>query len=141
MQARQAEHPQCCVCGWPTEPGLGLRFSALGDGSIEGRFGCDARFEGYTGLLHGGITSAVLDGAMTNCLFAHGIVALTAEMTVRFKHPVVLNIPLVVRAHLVRSLRPLHMVEARIEQDGQLKAQATGKFMEKCFALPKSRMQ
>jgi len=54
-------------------------------------------------------------------------------MTVRFKSPLVLNVPLVVRANLARSKPPLYVVEARIEQNGQLKAKATGKFMEKGF--------
>lgn len=130
-RAQEAEHPRCSVCGRSVDGGLGLQFSVLGDASVEARFGCDARYEGYTGLLHGGITSALLDGAMTNCLFAHGIVALTAEMTVRFKHPVVLNVPVVVRAHLIRTQRPLYVVEAQIVQDGLVKALAIGKFMAK----------
>jgi uncharacterized protein (TIGR00369 family) len=130
-RAQKAEHPRCSVCGPLPDRGLGLSFSVLEDGRVEARFACDARYEGYTGLLHGGITSAVLDGAMTNCLFAHGIIALTAELTVRFKHPVRLNEPLTVSASLVRSAAPLHIIEARIEQGGKMKAKATGKFMEK----------
>ena len=50
------------------------------DGSVRGVFFASAPLEGYTGLLHGGIAAAFLDGAMTNCLFAHGIEALTAEL-------------------------------------------------------------
>ena len=82
-------------------------------------------------MLHGGITSALLDGAMTHCLFARGIIAVTGEMTVRFRHPIALRIPLVIQAHTVRSQRPLHSVEARVLQDGQIRAKAKGKFMER----------
>lgn len=130
-RTRLAAHPLCIVCGQADECGLGLRFALRDDGGVEARFECKARFQGYEGLLHGGVTSSVLDGAMTNCLFAHGIVAVTAEIKVRFRHPVELNAPLVVRAHITRSQAPLHVVEAEIVQDGQIKAKATGKFMER----------
>ena len=58
------------------------------DGSVEGVFAARAPLEGYSGLLHGGVAAAFLDGAMTNCLFAHGVRALTAELTVRYREPV-----------------------------------------------------
>jgi uncharacterized protein (TIGR00369 family) len=128
-RTRQAAHPQCIVCGSTTECGLGLRFELRDDG-VEACFECKAQFQGYKGLLHGGVTSSLLDGAMTNCLFAHGIVAMTGEMTVRFRHPIEVDTPLVVRAHITRSQVPLHIVEAQVVQDGQVKAKATGKFME-----------
>ena len=41
-------------------------------------------YQSYPGTLHGGITSALLDAAMTNVLLSIGIVAVPAELTVRF---------------------------------------------------------
>lgn len=130
-QTQQAAHPHCIVCGRGRECGLDLRFALRDDGGVKATFQCEARFQGYEGILHGGVTSSLLDGAMTNCLFARGIVAVTAEMTVRFRHPIALDTPLTVSAHVTRSQMPLHIVEARIVQDGQVKARATGKFMER----------
>jgi len=101
------------------------------DGGVEASFECKAKYRGYESILHGGVTSSLLDGAMTNCLFAHGIVAVTAEMRVRFRHPIALDVSLTVSAHVTRSQAPLHIVEAQIVQDGQVKARATGKFMER----------
>ena len=68
---------------------------------------------------------------MTNCFFARDIVAVTAEITVRFRHPIALHAPLLVRAHITRSQALPHIVEAQIFQDGRVKAKATGKFMER----------
>jgi uncharacterized protein (TIGR00369 family) len=130
-RTRRAAHPLCIVCGQANGCGFGLHFSLRNDGGVEARFQCKVHFQGYEGLLHGGITSSLLDGAMTNCLFAHGIVAVTAKMTVRFRHPIALGAPLVVRACVTRSQAPLHVVEAQVIQDGQVKAKATGKFMER----------
>jgi len=50
-------------------------------------------------------------------------------MTVRFRHPIRLDQPLVVRARVVDRLPPLYRVEAQAIQAGQLMAKATGKFM------------
>ncbi len=128
---QQAVHSQCVVCGRGQQCGLGLRFQLRDDGGVEAEFQCPEQFQGYEGILHGGVVSSLLDGAMTNCLFAHGIVAVTAEMTVRFRHPIALNTPLQVRASIQRSQPPLYVVEADILQNGQIKAAANGKFMEK----------
>lgn len=133
-----AEHPHCVVCGRENDCGLDLRFRVQPGGDVEAEFHCPERFQGYDRMLHGGVTSSLLDGAMTNCLFARGLVAVTAEMTVRFRHPIATSEPLQVRATITRSQSPLHVAEAEIIQRGQVKARATGKFMEKAFGLPRS---
>jgi uncharacterized protein (TIGR00369 family) len=127
----RSAHPRCIVCGRDDGYGLGLRFSLRADGGVEAEFACDTHFQGYHGILHGGIIATLLDGAMTHCLFAHGIVALTAEMTVRFRHPVLVGVPALVRAVVADSQPPLHVLHALIFQDGQLKARAVGKFVER----------
>ena len=130
-QTSESQHPRCIVCGRNGDCGLGLRFRSLPDGSVEAEFACPEQYQGYEGMLHGGATSSLLDGAMTNCLFAHGLVAVTADMTVRFRHPIAIREPLLVQASITRSQSPLHIVEAKIVQAGQVKAKAQGKFMEK----------
>jgi acyl-CoA thioesterase FadM len=92
-------------------------------------FKLDPVVEGYVGWPHGGITSAVLDGAMTNWLFAHDLACVTAELTVRFRHPMVLNEPAKVTARLKNASHPLYVLDAWITQNGHLKTRATGKFM------------
>ena len=131
LQTQQAAHAHCIVCGSALESGLGLKFVLCDDGSVEAHFECHRVFQGYDGMLHGGVTSTLLDGAMTNCLFAHGLVAVTAEMTVRFRHPIEVGVALIVRARIIRSQLVLHALEAELIQNGQVKAKAEGKFMEK----------
>ncbi|RPI62864.1 MAG: PaaI family thioesterase, partial [Planctomycetaceae bacterium] len=87
-------------------------------------------YEGYEDVLHGGVISSLLDGAMTNCLFAHGIVAVTAELVVRFRHPVAIDVPVSVIGRIVSSSPPLHITEAKVIQDGVVMAVAKAKFME-----------
>ncbi len=138
MQAtRERVHGNCLVCNRPHECALDLQFQVRPDGSVVGEFAGRDRFEGYNGLLHGGIISSIMDGAMTNCLFAHGIVAVTADLNVRFRHPVELLIPLEVTAMILRNTGPLFCLEAKLTQGGMLKAKAAAKFMEAPAPLAK----
>jgi len=127
---RRREHRNCVVCSAANPRGLGVDFVGLEDGGVEAVFGCGKEFEGYNGLLHGGVISALLDGAMTNCMFAHGHAALTAELNVRFHRPVLIGAPVTVRAWIKKDLYPLFVVEAEVVQDKQVKATAAGKFMK-----------
>jgi len=128
LQARL--HSQCMLCGAEHPQGLRLAFSTHSDGHVEARFPCDRLYQGYTGYLHGGVIAALLDSAMTNCLFAHGKAALTGELNVRFLKPVVTSRPATVIARVSESLPPLFHMEATLRQNGQLMARATAKFME-----------
>lgn len=123
-------HPYCLACSRAHEGCLGLQFLLQDDGSVETRFECCAEFQGYDGILHGGVTSTLLDAAMTNCLFAHGIQAVTAELNVRFRHPIQTDEFVKVSANIRQATPPLFIVEARLHQAGQCKAQSTGKFMQ-----------
>jgi acyl-coenzyme A thioesterase PaaI-like protein len=108
-----------------------LDFHVANDGVVETSFPCSKVFQGYPAVLHGGVISTLLDGAMTNCLFARGYVAVTAELNVRFRHPVATDNPAIVRAWIISSTAPLHTLTAELIQDGQVKATAKGKFMER----------
>jgi acyl-coenzyme A thioesterase PaaI-like protein len=72
-----------------------------------------------------------MDGAMTNCVFAKGYVAFTAELSVRFQHPVTTGVPATIRAWIDKSYRPLHYLKAELLQDQVTKVTAEGKFMER----------
>ena len=127
---RAQAHSNCVVCSTSNGRSLGLKFTASADGGVQARFDCAKAFEGYAGILHGGVIASLLDGAMTNCMFAHGIPAITAELHVRFRHPVAIDQVASVRAWIERSSRPLHMLRAEVVQGEQLRATASGKFME-----------
>ena len=123
-------HANCVVCGTANGRGLQLVFHLCDDGSVQATFDCERAYEGYANVLHGGVVSALLDGAMTNCLFSHGHPGVTAELLVRFRHPVYTDATATVRAWIERCSPPLHVLKAEVVQNGQLKATGCGKFME-----------
>jgi uncharacterized protein (TIGR00369 family) len=127
---RNLVHPKCVVCSFGNGNGLHLEFDVADDGSITATFQCDEAFEGYPGVLHGGVISSILDGAMGNCMFARGQAAVTVEMTTRFRHPVTTCREATVSARIIRTSHPLYLLEAEIIQDGEIKATAKGKFYD-----------
>jgi acyl-coenzyme A thioesterase PaaI-like protein len=128
-------HSQCVACGNRNGQGLRLEFCVREARYVETSFGCEAAFEGFPGFLHGGIIATLLDAAMTNCLFAHGIVGLTAELKVRYLHPVSIGKAARVYAWLERSVHRLHGIRSELEQDGVIKAAASGRFLETNMAF------
>jgi hypothetical protein len=77
------------------------------------------------------LSQALLDGAMTNCLFAHGTVALTVELNVRYRATVSCCEECKISATLEQTKRELSPLSAKLMQNGAVKATSTGKFMPK----------
>lgn len=122
-------HPACVACGASNPQGLRLQFAVRPDGSVSASFRCSDAFQSYPGTVHGGVVSALLDAAMTNLLFSMGVVAVTAELNVRFVAPVHPDRHAVVRASVARRARHgLHFLDAEIEQDARIVARASAKF-------------
>ena len=110
--------------------GLALRYAPQPDGSVSASFLGHSALEGYPGLLHGGVIAALLDGAMTNCLFAQGIRGLTVELKVRYHAGVVAAEESLLRAWVEDDSQGLFRLRAKLTQGGTVKASATGKFMK-----------
>ncbi len=127
---RDAEHPRCLLCGASNPHGLGLKFTVQADGSVLAIFPCRDSLQSYGERLHGGLIAAVLDAAMTNALFSTGVVAATAELTVRFLAPVTLEKSAVARAWIDRvTSHHLYYVCSELQQDQEVKARASAKFV------------
>ncbi|MFI4910483.1 MAG: PaaI family thioesterase [Sedimentisphaeraceae bacterium JB056] len=125
---KSALHPDCIVCSSANIKGLKIDFKAVEEGKVESKFVCEEKFEGYPGMMHGGIIASILDGAMGNCMFAFGKATVTVEMTTRYRLPVVIGTEATVSARLIRNSHPLYILEAQIEQDSKIRATAKGKF-------------
>ncbi len=126
-----AQHAECLMCGPANALGMKLKFRVQPDGSVLALFPCRENLRSYPETLHGGVISALLDAAMTNALFAFGVVGVTVELAVRFLAPVALNRGALVRGSVERDAHPLYAVRAELEQDGKLMARANAKFIVK----------
>lgn len=63
MRELQPNSKQCFVCGLQNPAGLHLRFYTSGPGEVTAECTLEARYQGYPGIVHGGIIAAMLDEA------------------------------------------------------------------------------
>lgn len=126
---RARHHPACFVCSPDPTHRLGMQFRLQPDDSVADLYTFGRHLEGYPGVVHGGIVAAALDGAMTNWLFVHNHPAVTAELKVRYLHPVACQVPAVVQARLMEGSGPLFVMTAELLQQGRRMATATAKFI------------
>lgn len=122
-------HQHCYACGKPEAGGLGLCFVSQSDGSVTADWACPTNFQSFEGILHGGIIATLLDGAMVHALFADGVVAQTAELCVRYRHPIKVGSSVRVTARRGDRTGPLHLLSAEISQNEVVSATAHAKFM------------
>lgn len=121
-------HTDCYACG-DRKDGIGLQFRQDGRG-IAAEWLCDERFRSYPGIIHGGITATLLDSTMTNCLLEMGVVAVTAELNIRYYKPLEIGGTVVVSAEAAYARPTLFKVEAEVRQGEVLIAGAHAKFMQ-----------
>lgn len=119
-------HASCMVCGQKSS--LGLKFSVQGD-SVIAIFQASPQWQGYSGFLHGGMISTLLDAAMTHCLFHYGIEAMTASLKVRFLQPVPCTANLEIKATLGERRRHVYLLDAELASSGRCLARAEGRFV------------
>jgi len=125
------DNQHCYVCGMHNPAGLCVSFDINSETkSISARFTPQEIHQGFVGLVHGGILSALLDEAMAKLAFSLGIPSVTAEMTVKFKAPTAPGEELLITGRLGEETNRLLIAEARIERGPVIVAEATGKLMK-----------
>jgi len=117
--------------GNPNPWSLHLSFVAENEGVITTRFTAHPGLQGYRGILHGGVIAALLDTAMTQCLFYHGVQALTGDLRVRFVKPVACTETLEIRAWIASSCPPLYELKSELGVAGATLARARARFMQR----------
>lgn len=124
-----ADDNRCIICGPNVPTGLKVAFENDGQG-VRAEITVPDPWQGFTGLVHGGILAGLLDDAMWHAIYQHGnFCTMTAELTVRYHNPVPLKTPLIVRGQVLAVDRRLTRAKAHIESQGQILVSATGRFM------------
>jgi acyl-coenzyme A thioesterase PaaI-like protein len=115
-----------------------MRFDPDESGTVCGHFNGDMRLQGYQGILHGGVLAALLDSAMTHCLFHRGVRAVTGDLRVRFVQPVSCEATLSIRAHLQSATSPLYYLRAEVLEGERVMAWGEATFVERALDGPRS---
>lgn len=121
----------CFGCGRLNQHGLQLSFFAHERGGVQASFVPADRFEGYDGMIHGGVISTVLDEVMAWSLYRQETWAVTGELTVRYRSPVRVGEETRAIGWMTgRRGRRIEMAgEIVREADGVVLAKATGIFV------------
>lgn len=120
----------CFVCG-PTHPtGLRIKYELAGDGVISARWVPNRNWEGFRGVIHGGIVCTVLDEAMSKAVTALAGDALTAEIRVRLRRRIQSGREFAIRGWVVDRCKRRIRTEAAIAgADGHEFAHAWATFL------------
>lgn len=131
MSSNELPHTrECFVCGESNPAGLRVHFTWEEDHAVA-RFTPSEERCGYRGIVHGGILSAVLDETMGWApAYVKRLMAVTAEMTIRFVKPVPIGTPLVVTGRFTEDRRLYWSTKGEIRgEDGTLYVTGSGKYV------------
>ena len=120
----------CFACGELNERGLRLHLH-LSDGRCWTELALDGTFEGWEGIVHGGILATILDEVMAWSLVARDHWGVTARLSTDFRRPVRVGQRIRAEGWLARTRRRLLDTEARIldGETGELLARAEGLYV------------
>jgi acyl-coenzyme A thioesterase PaaI-like protein len=126
---RQPSSALCFVCGTQNPHGLGVTFFDDGH-KVWTELTPKDHHQGWPGVVHGGIISAVLDETIGRVAFLHDRWVQTARLSLRYIKPAPLGQRLRVTGELVRDRRRLMEMrgELVVAESGELLAEATGTF-------------
>ena len=127
MMAKQASSRHCFVCGVENPVGLHLSFYETGPGEVSVDFTPPENYQGYTGILHGGIVASILDEAAGRTLLG-GVpprFLFTAKLEVKYRKNVPVGEPLKIIGRAGRDRgRMAEAWSAIYNQAGDLLAEA-----------------
>jgi acyl-coenzyme A thioesterase PaaI-like protein len=107
----------------------GLRVRGMPDGSVSAETTLDRLYEGPPGYVHGGVSALVLDHLFGAANYWAGAVGPTAELTLKYRRPVPLDVPLTLTAKQVSADGRKLFTTGTIEADGQACVTAEGLFI------------
>jgi acyl-coenzyme A thioesterase PaaI-like protein len=131
-----SDNDYCFACGSKNPLGMQLTFSASEDGSeLTTRVTPSPHWQGFAGVMHGGLQATVMDDLMSNYLFRlKQVFVVTGELKVRYRRPVPLDCDLLFRtrvgAHEGRVWTMIGECLAADDETGQVLTIAEGRFFE-----------
>jgi uncharacterized protein (TIGR00369 family) len=123
----QPNSRHCFVCGLENQFGLQLRFFETGPGEVTAKYTVPDHFQGYPGVVHGGIVTAMLDEVTGRAHIdaEHTRFMYTAKLEIRFRKNVPVGIPLRVVGQVEKSKSRMASSTGKIfGPEGELLAEA-----------------
>ncbi len=106
----RSDYQRCFVCGARNAAGLRVEFRREGE-RVVADFLPEAVFQGFPGVVHGGILASLLDEALSRTGLLYGELVMTGRLEIRYRRPAVVGELLRVSAEVEQ--RRAKMVIAR----------------------------
>jgi acyl-coenzyme A thioesterase PaaI-like protein len=120
---------RCFACGELNEQGLQLTFEPDGESGAQATVTLESHLQGYRDVAHGGIVMMLLDEVMAHACRFINEKAMTAAVDVRFRQPVPLGRPLIVRGRYKERRRKFLYLEGTVSLGDTVLASAEGTFV------------
>lgn len=131
----------CYVCGPQNSSGLRVAFTHEGEKGARGEYVALREHCGWPGILHGGISFALMDEGLAYALYFQGLYGVTAKAESRFREPIREGTHVVIRAWVIEQKRRLVTARAELRHDtddGQLLAETEATmFLQEAETGPK----
>ena len=130
MKIKQPNSRHCFACGMENPIGLKLTFYQTAEDEVTADYVAPQDYEGYPGILHGGVTATILDEAVGRAFMgtdaATSKFMYTAELNLKYKGKVPVGKPLKIVGKQVKRMRWTGQSKGYIYgEDGTLLVEAT----------------
>ncbi len=126
---QEIKYNRCFGCGSENPVGLKLDFASENTGS-SAWFDSPSRYEGYDGVIHGGIIATLLDEAMAKEILARGLIAVTADLGIRYRNPLKVGTRVKVSGKITQQKsRTIHASSVIEDEQGKIYAEATAVYI------------
>lgn len=111
----------------PAHPGLQVRFDD--QGAVAELPGLGHLYEGPEGLVHGGVAAMLMDAVLSSLVQFHGVESVTASLTLNYRRPTPLDLPLTLTARLVEIGERKVIAAGEVRCAGETTIEASGIFV------------
>jgi acyl-coenzyme A thioesterase PaaI-like protein len=108
---------RCYVCGPDNPAGLHVPFHAHGAHGARAQYTVRGEHCGWPGILHGGISFALMDEALAWACHFQGLYGVTAKVVTRFRQPLSVGARLIILGWTTERRRRLVSARAEIRLD------------------------
>jgi uncharacterized protein (TIGR00369 family) len=126
---KQPNSLHCFACGLENAFGLQIHFYDNGVDEVHAEYTVPDHYQGYPGIVHGGIVATMLDELLGRSVMAQdsSYFMVSAKLTVRYRKPVPVGQPLQLLGKVIRRKSRISTSHAEIcLSDGTLCAEAEG---------------
>jgi uncharacterized protein (TIGR00369 family) len=126
---KQPNSRHCFVCGLENSFGLQIHFYDNGKDEVVATYCVPEQYQGYPGIVHGGISATILDELVGRAVMAEdqNEFMVSAKLSIRYRKPIPTGEPLSLMGKVLRRRGRIATAKSEIRlPDGTVAAEAEG---------------